>query len=101
MIGITKKVEEELKEYEVKYTDAKKEKKKGRARGGILIAIKKNILEEAMQWLETNSSELLAFKIKIGKEDFLFANVYMREERNKNYEKMALYNIQMNSKRVA
>lgn len=44
-----------------------------------------------MQWLETNSSELLAFKIKIGKEDFLFANVYMREERNKNYEKMALY----------
>lgn len=89
LIKETKKVEEELSDYEVRYVNAKKDKKKGRPRGGMLTTIKKNIIEENIQWIENETSELIAANFKIGSEDFVIVSVYMREEKNKNYEKMA------------
>ena len=74
-----------LKEFDIRTIQAKREHKKGRAKGGLMLAIRKGLKAE-VEWLEGESKEVIGMKIRIRKERWLIALAYMREQRGKNWE---------------
>ena len=76
-----------MKQYEVRQRFAVREKKKGRAKGGILLAITKE-LEVEIEWEEEMTEETLAAKWKKDNETWLWGITYMRHSKKENYKVM-------------
>lgn len=95
IIGLSETWEEEgrgssrkqLTEYEVRQRYAKREKKKGRAKGGLLLAVKKGCGIEA-DWDEEESDEALAMNWMMEGERWTWGVIYMGQNRKENYEIM-------------
>ena len=82
-----RKAADHLKEYEVRPEFATREKKKGRAKGGVLLAIRKGIGAE-IEWKERFTAEAIAAKWKNKGKTWLWGVTYMRHSRNENYKIM-------------
>ena len=82
-----RKAEVYLKEYVVKHKCAVREKKKGRAKGGILLAIRKGVGEE-VKWEERTTNEALVARWKKDGKTWLWGVTYMRHSRRENYKVM-------------
>ena len=76
-----------MKEYDVRQRFAVREKKNGRAKGGILLAIRKE-LEVEIEWEEEMTEETLAAKWKRDNETWLWGITYMRHSKKENYKVM-------------
>ena len=76
------RVEKLLKDYKIKTVKAWREKRRGRMKGGMLLAVKKKAVKE-MEWMDgiENSKELVGVRIKSEKENVRIILTYMREER--------------------
>jgi hypothetical protein len=96
IIGLTETWEEEgkassqkhLADYEVKYKYAEREKKKGRARGGILLAFKKS-KDRKIEWEKEETKEAIAARWEANGEKWLWGINYMRRTKEENYEVMS------------
>jgi hypothetical protein len=77
----------ELKGYEIRFKPAKREKKKGRAKGGIILAVKGSALGR-YGWEEEDTDEALAVNWTREGYKGMWGVVYMRHKRKENYEVM-------------
>ena len=76
-----------MKEYEVRQKFAVREKKQVRAKGGILLAVRKE-LEVEIEWEERATEEALVAKWRKENESWLWGITYMRHSKNENYKAM-------------
>lgn len=81
--------EEKLEGYDWKCIKAKREHKKGRARGGMMLAIKKGWEKEKIKWKEGETKEVIGIEVDRKKEKWLIILVYMGREKEKNMETMS------------
>lgn len=85
---VTEKREEEIRRklegYDIKIRNAVRVSKRGRAKGGMVMTIRKGITPEVKR-LEGNNKTIGA-EIFLENEKWLFGTVYMREKRRENYD---------------
>ena len=82
-----KKAEAYMKDYVVRQKFAIREKKRGRAKGGLLLAIRKSLVEE-MEWEEKETDEALAASWRKDGKKWVWGVTYMRHSRKGNYKVM-------------
>ena len=66
---------------------AVREKKKGRAKGGLILAIKKELMLK-IEWMESTTDEAIAAKWRRGNEVWVWGITYMRHYKNENFKVM-------------
>lgn len=82
------KWEIEFEDFEWRSIEATKEHKKGRAKGGICLAVKESKDRKIVEWKQGESREILGVKLNWRKEMWLVMVVYMNKEKEINYETM-------------
>ena len=85
--GKSRRAEQELRDYEVEVRYAVREKKKGRAKGGMLLGVKKE-LKLKIEWMEKTTDEAIAARWRTGNEDWLWGITYMRHHKKENFKVM-------------
>ena len=80
-----KKIQKVFKEYEFKHATAEKDKKKGRAREGILLAVRRGCGMKLIE-CKIHTKELISAVIEVQGKRILVCAVYMRDCRKENYE---------------
>ncbi|KAJ8681885.1 hypothetical protein QAD02_017677 [Eretmocerus hayati] len=80
-------IKHKLKEYRIDFKDAIREHKKGRAIGGMILAIRKNI-EVIEEESRQTGREIVMKNIKMGRKKWKIIYTYMNKERDRNWEIM-------------
>ena len=78
--GKERLIKEKLKGYKCFFNEARREKKKGRAKGGMVVAVKKCDEIKEVKFKKVNE-ECTKVEFKIDGKEWLIAVVYMRESR--------------------
>ena len=77
-----------LRGYEIEIKKARREGSRGRARGVMLMAVKKKVGEWEEKWNHEGKGEVLGGVIKIVGKRIKIVLTYMREERQKHLEEI-------------
>lgn len=77
-----KMIRNRLKDFNLEMTEARKDKRKGRAKGGIIFGIKKGLVEE--QEILKKTEEIVAVQIRNKQEARRIIITYMRDKREEN-----------------
>lgn len=59
---------------------------KGRAKGGIILAIKESKDRQVVEWKRGESKEVIGVRVNGGKERWLIVVVYMNKDKERNFE---------------
>lgn len=78
-----KMIQNKLKDFNLEMSEARKEKRKGRAKGGIIFGIKKGLVEE--QEILKKTDEIVAVQIRKKRESRRIIITYMRDKREENW----------------
>lgn len=80
------KWEGDLEKFECRSIKSEKEHWKGRAKAGVVMAVKEGEDRKITEWKKGGSKGISGVKIKRGEELWLFIVVYMKKEKQRNYE---------------
>ena len=83
------RVRRRLKGFDVQQLEATREARKGRAKGGVLLAIRRGKNMNMIGEMKKENKEVIWGKVKVGGKEWLVGTTYMREARRENWEKIS------------
>jgi len=81
-------MDHKMKNHEYVQIKARREKKRGRPKGGMVMAHRKSLITKKIG-IEKVTDEVMKMEIDTGNEVIIVISTYMRENRKENYEKIA------------